>query len=388
MTCISKKCAAELPEGAVFCPACGKRQSPDSSKPKRLNGDGSYIERNNGSLEFRVTTELGKRKSFYGKTKKECRQKYDEYLKSEEKQIEKISTVGEWSEKWLEIYKKGNVTYATYRGYCDYVRKHIVPAIGSVRIDHIRPAHLQKLVNDLSIAGKSASLIKHVKVALNQIFETAVDNNYCLSNPVRKITMQKKPHSEIEVFRESDARKVLSFIPQHEFGLAISLLLYTGLRRGELLALTWSNVDIKNCVITVNQSLVEVENGFAVDVPKSKKPRTIPILPELAEHLNIAAKKGINVITSENGQSLKPRQFHEMYTAFFCDLNSTLISEEKVPYMSPHKCRHTFATYLLKSGADLRSVQEALGHSVVSVTQLYTHVDTSDIKRNVLKLKY
>lgn len=390
MTCVNKKCAVELPPDAVYCHICGKKQAAEPRKgTKRYNGDGSYIERKNGTWEYRVTTDIGTRKSFYGKTKKECRQKYDSFVAAEEEKIEKVLTVSAWGEQWLDKYKKGNVARSTYRGYCDYVNKHIVPEIGHLKLKDVRPVHLVKLINDKAAAGKSGSLLKHIKVTLNQLFETAIENKYCIDNPAQKIKLPSKPKPTIKIISEDSIKQILGYIPKHYFGVAVALLLYTGMRRGELLALTWSDVDTKNNKITIRQALVEAEQGFAIDVPKSKRPRTIEIHPGLSDILKKADKTGIYVIADKTGAPLHPRRFNENYKSFFNDLNATIKKgKDKIPYASAHKCRHTFATHLLRDGADLRSVQEALGHSVVSTTEIYTHIEAQDIKRNILKLNY
>jgi len=387
MICKNKKCGAELIGDAIYCHLCGRKQDL-KKQPIRKRGDGSFHTLPNGTIMFKVTLDTGNRKAFYGKTEKECRQNHKDFLASERKLIEKVKTVSEWAQQWLEIYKNGVVTYSTYRGYCDYVNKHIIPAIGRLRLEQVRAAHLQKLLNDKAAAGKSISLIKHIKVTLKQIFDTAIDNNFCITNPAARIKLptNAKIAPEVIVFRSSDAKKIDAYIPKHDFGLAMALLLYTGMRRGELLALTWSNIDIKNKTITIQHALVESDDGFKVDVTKNKRSREIHILPPLEALLQTEPKRGINVLTDDNGSPLTVNEFYKKYDGFFDDLNDTL--EHKVPRLSPHKCRHTFGTYMLRGGADLRAVQEAMGHSVLAVTQLYTHVDTNDIKRNIKKLKY
>lgn len=189
------------------------------------------------------------------------------------KPIEKVKTVADWAEHWLAVYKKGSVKQATYRGYTDYINKHIVPVIGHLKLSQVKPAHIQKLINDESAGGSSMSLLRHIRVTLNQLFATAIDNGFCADNPVTRTKLPSKPKTEIEAFREGDVKKIVEYIPWHKFGLAIALLLYTGLRRGELLALQWSCVNLEENMITVRQAVVEAEAGFDIDVPKAKENR-------------------------------------------------------------------------------------------------------------------
>ncbi|MCL2248640.1 MAG: site-specific integrase [Oscillospiraceae bacterium] len=354
---------------------------------RRDNGGGSYHELKNGLVMFRVTLPDGSRKAFYAKSKKECRAKRDEYITKLETRLEAIKTVEDWAGQWLDIYKKGSVTHTTYRCYKNYV-SHIIPEIGTLKLEDVRPAHVKKLINNISTKGYSLSLMKHVRTTLNQLFEAAQENKLCTDNPARKLKLPSKAKPEIKVFSEADLKTMLKFIPTHSFGISMTLLLYTGLRRGELLALQWSDIDMKASTLTVRQALVEAEKGFTYDVPKDKESREVYLHPKLAAALETAPRAGLFVITDEKGFPMCPRKWHDNYVQFFNDLNATLEEEEKVSYLSPHKCRHTFATYWLKGGADLRSVQTALGHSTIVMTELYTKIDTSDVKRNIAKLNY
>lgn len=128
----------------------------------------------------------------------------------------------------------------------------------------------------------------------------------------------------MEAFRESDIAKILEHIPQHEFGLALTLLLYTGMRRGELLALQWSSVDLKEDIITIKQVVVEAEKGFDIDTTKNKKSRKRPIKEQLHYALEYTKRTSLYVIPEKNGTALPPRDFHSAYVKSFEDLNAEL----------------------------------------------------------------
>ena len=216
---------------------------------RKANGDGSLREKKNGLWEFRVVVgydidQKPIRKSFYGKTKTEPKKKYNEWLKqSGQPQIEKVVTLGEWATQWLEIYKKGKVEDGTYRNYAHYVNKHIVPALGYLKFEDIRPAHVEKFMRGKS--SLSASAQQHIKIALGAIFDTAIDNGFCVSNPCRKITIKKDKGKTPNVFGASDIASLLELAPSVEHGQVIELLLYTGMRIGEAAALQWRDIDRK-----------------------------------------------------------------------------------------------------------------------------------------------
>ncbi|MDR1737143.1 MAG: site-specific integrase [Oscillospiraceae bacterium] len=360
---------------------------------KKANGDGTLRQRPGGRWEYRavVGTDLdGKpiRKSFYASTKTEAKQAHKEYLKAKPHSapIEKVKTVGEWAVHWLEIYKRGKVSFGTYKNYKLYVDKHIVPALGRLKLDEVRPAHIQKFYKDKS--ELSASARHHLHIAVAAIFETAMDNGFCTSNPAKKADWGGLKKKEVDVFSETEIKNILEFAKTHPDGHLVTLLLYTGLRMGELLALQWSDIDKENGIIKVERSVARKEGGgYIIKTTKTDKARCVAISPNLQSVLDSVPRRGLFVLTTENGNHYLERSFARYYEKFFTDLNAAL-GDNTVRYMSPHKCRHTFATYMLKGGADLRAVQTLLGHSAISTTEIYTHVDTSDLKRNVKMLKY
>ncbi len=355
---------------------------------RRANGEGSWRKRKDGTWEYRVVvgTDMNGeelRKSFYGKTKPVCRQKYEEY-KSTGVSIERVLTVGQWAPKWLEIYKKDKIAYKSYKSYDGYINHHIIPAIGGLKLTQVRPAHLEQFFGskqELSWAAR-----RDLRTIIRGIFETAVDNAYCVTNPALKINLGHKDSPEVEVFPRSSIERILAYAPKHKYGYYIELLLYTGLRCGELLALKWS--DIVDGVITVRSAMSLSEDGFVEKGTKTDEIRYVGVSPELGLVLERIPKNSFYVLSDLHGNPRGENQFRKSYKQFFIDLNAQLKDNEKVIYLSPHKCRHTFGTYLLAGGANIRAVQELLGHAVITTTQIYTHVSIDDIKSNVTKLGY
>lgn len=349
---------------------------------RQKNGSGTFTTRKDGTIQYRVYLGVGAdgkpiRPNFYGQTQRECLQKYRDWLKnSGNTPIEKVKTVGEWADKWLELYKKDSVSYGTYRNYQLYVDKHIKPAIGNLKFEQVRPAHIQKIFkNDASL---SDSARHHIYVTLNGIFKTAIENHYCRENPVRPISREAVDPAAVKVFSPDQIEAILK--SDHALAIYPQLLLYTGLRMGELLALKWSDVDLDDGLITVSNSVARKEGGgHEVKSTKSGKIRYIGIPGKLREILVSLPKKNFYVIPGKDG-FLSPHTFENRYKKFFKDTG--------IDYLSPHKCRHTYGTYLRKGGAELRAVQVLLGHSSSKVTEIYTHVDTNDIKDNVTKLAY
>ena len=362
---------------------------------RNSNGDGSLRKKREGLWEYRVVVGCDDnqnpiRKSFYGKTKTEPKAKYREWLKQAgQPQIEKVTTLGEWAAQWLEIYKKGKVEDGTYRNYAHYVNTHIVPALGHLKFEDIRPAHIEKFMRGKS--SLSASAQQHIKIALGAIFETAIDNGFCLSNPCRKITVKKDKDNAPKVFSKDDIAALLEIAPTVEYGYLLELLLYTGMRIGEAAGLQWRDIDRKEGIITIRHSVARKDGGgYYLKTTKSGKERYIGINAKLAALLDRLPVRGLYVMARSEFEFESIHVLEKHYKAAFASVNTELQKQERapVPYLSPHKCRHTYATYLLKGGANLREVQQLLGHSSVGVTEIYTHVDTEDIKSSVSKLPY
>lgn len=370
---------------------------------RKANGDGSLHRRDNGTWEYKVC--VGRnlenkliRKSFYGTTKSEAKEKYKLWLQNKDKEapIEKVKTVSQWAMHWLKVYKKDLVTYKSYCNYELYVNDHIVPALGTLRLEDVRPAHIQKLINEKSTL--SASALNHIKIALNGIFETAVKNRLCESNPADDVRLPQKVQKTPEVFSKDEIERILKFAPTDKHGHYIQLLLYTGLRVSELLALQWADVDLENEVLYINKTLRQAENENTTDksrvyelvnTTKTGRVRTISISQKCCGILKAVPRKGIFVICdSASSGFIGPSCFDSRYRRFFERLNGALPEKERVRALSPHKARHTYATHLLSGGADLRVIQELLGHSKITTTEIYTHVDIDQQKKSVLKLNY
>ena len=366
---------------------------------RRLNGDGSYVKRKDGYWDYRVTVARNIRKSFYGKTKKECRQKYENFLNSTENNIKKVQTVEQWALRWLEIYKKGKVAPKSYANYELYVNKHIIPIIGNLKLTDVQPAHIELLYSQK--ANLAASTLHHIHVTLKGIFDTAIDNDLCLRSPCRNVRPPTKSGTNTpDVFTKDEVEYLILFAESFPLGYYVELLLYTGLRLGELCALQWNDVDIDNMTLTINKSLAVTDApGVKYSVKQSTKTgtqRIVALTSAGVDAFNRVPKKGTFVLANDDGSFVTPDMFRRRYDTVFRALNESMEKEalnlgtkfNPVKRLSPHKCRHTYATYLLNSGANLRVVQEQLGHARISTTEIYTHVDIENRKSNVAKLGY
>ena len=352
---------------------------------KNANGDGSIRQRSDGKWELRITTGKdvnGKaiRKSFYGAKQSEVKLKYKEYLKSTEILLDKMMTVKEWAERWLNIYKKGKISYKSYYNYTLYLDSHIIKSIGTLLLDEVRPVHIEKLFKDKQNLSYSAK--HHILIILRSMFKSAIKNKLCKIDPSADIVIIQEAKASPAIFSPDDITAILTAAQNHKYGFYIQALLYSGMRLGELLALRWVDVDFENDLIHIRGAVALSESGWIMKSTKTGKERYVGITDNYKEILlkEFKNKSGEFVLNGDNNGFLRLHQFDYRYRKFFKD--------SKLKYLSPHKCRHTYATSLVKGGADLRTVQALLGHTKINTTQIYTQVDSDMIKNGVNKLKF
>lgn len=385
-------------------------------------GDGHLRKRKDGRWEYIVTVGYDMdqkpiQKSFYSKDSSGAgaKKKYRVWLAKQETDIVEIKTVKQWAEVWLDTYKKDRVAYKSYCNYKLYVEKHIIPELGRYKLDEVRPAHIAQLYRKKM--GLSNSARRHIAIALNGIFETAIQNKLCVDNPAKAEKPPKTAQKKPKAWTMSQASRILAYAKEHEFGPMVAALLQTGLREGELCALTWEHMHLDESYLDCCQTVAEIEPEQAATVkkagkdcirheygikpvPKSGRDRIVALTPNGVALFRSVPNTGPYVFgwrprRKRDGKILEvgntfmtPLQFRYRYDKFFQDLNKTLPPEEQIPVLSPHKCRHTYATHLLAGCNNLRAVQEQLGHADVSTTEIYTQVDMADRLRNVDKLAF
>ena len=249
---------------------------------KRANGEGNIRKRADGRWEGRYTAgyhpETGKRiiKNVLGKTQAECKAKLKKAI--EESQALDISradeyTVATWLRTWFELYAKPHIRPSTMNYYHRNIEQHIVPAIGDIPLNKLITRDLQKLYNDLQSNGRlrkvqkkekpglSNSTVRGIHMMLHNALDRAVKERLILRNPtedciapkVQKIEMQILPPEHIKDYLEAADRRGL--LPM------FYLELVTGLRKGEITALLWSDLDARNNTISVSKQSVKNPNG-------------------------------------------------------------------------------------------------------------------------------
>lgn len=294
--------------------------------------------------------------------------------------------LGEWIPVWLRCYKYGTMKQSSYHQLENLI-KHIPSSLMEQEMDNILPMDLQAFVNSFATYA-SKSYMDKMRVLIHSVWATALDNQKCTTNPSKAVRFPVIPEKPRESFRSEDAKTILTYALQYDnrmVGVAVMTLLLTGIRRGELLGLKWS--DLSNTTLSINRG-VYLENGhpcvreYVAKTPTSI--RVIPLLPELAYYLKSLPRTCEFIFCTKNRTIISPRNFSRSYTTFFRHLSEDCCC---AAYLSSHCCRHTFASLCLDAGADVRTVQQLLGHGDIRSTARYVHPQIETLQNAVSDMR-
>ena len=291
-------------------------------------------------------------------------------------------TLAEWIPQWLEAYKLGTIKERSYH-QLELLVKHFPESLLAMELEEVKPMHLQGFVNRFS-QGASKSYMDKMRVLIHALFADAVENGLCSRNPSARLKIPQIIEKPRDSFTPEEVKRIVDFAldyPRRRIAVAILVLLFTGIRRGELLGLKWD--DVTDTSLTIRRGVYQ-EHGtacvedYVVKTPQSL--RSIPLVPEIAHQIAALPRCGQFVFAASNGNLWHPRNFSRDYGKFFSALRDL---HPNVRCLSVHCCRHSFATLTLDSGADLRVVQQLLGHRHIDTTALYTHPNMNTMHKAV-----
>ena len=370
------------------------------SNTRAAQGAGSIRQRPDGRWEARVTVGsdpgTGKpvRRSIYGDTQAAVRKQMTAILREIDRgtyQKPSKITVSSWLEEWLATYCANKVKDSTFRSYGMSIKTHINPAIGAIELQAVRGMHIQKLYNRMIDNGRSPKTVKNIAAILHKAFSVAIKQGLIFGNPCDGAEIPKVIQKEIAPLRDEEIPKFIAAIDGHPMGNAYALCLFAGLREGECMGLSWKQVDFKNGRITINQQLQKekIKGGkyYIASTTKNSKPRTIEppaiafdyLRAERARQFENQLRAGEVwsnpddlVFTNEVGSHYAISTFYNHFKRIAASIGR--------PDARPHDLRHTAATVAIASGADIKSVQDLMGHATASFTlNVYAH--TSDKMR-------
>ena len=357
-------------------------------------GAGSIRQRPDGRWEARITvgTNPGTgnpvRRSIYGDTQAQVRKQMTAVLREIDRgtymKPSKL-TVSEWLDEWMKTYCKSSLKPLTYETYENVLKNHVKPIIGAMELQAVRGIHIQKVYNTETSAGLSAKTVKNVSAILHKAFSVAVKQGYIAANPCDAAELPKAVKHQIAPLTDAEIPVFLYVLENEPMRNIYAVCLFAGLREGEALGLPWDCVDFQNETLTIRQQLQRGKRageGYSiVSYTKNSKPRTIKPPAVCFDYLrNERARQAENrlragrawsntdnlVFTNGLGEHLAIHTFYKNFKRIAASIGRL--------DARPYDLRHTAATVAISSGADIKSVQDLLGHASASFTlNVYAH---------------
>ena len=389
---------------------------------RAANGNGSIRKKTqikNGKTytwwEGRITTErdpgTGKQiqRSVSGKTQKEVAQKLGEISVEIDKRTYLAPTkltVKDWLDTWVKEYLE-DIKPSTKYLYTRNVEMYIIPNLGSVKLDTLTSPMVQALYNRLHKPDKkdvkplSAKTIRSLHGVLHKALQQAVLNGYIRVNPTDACKPPRVVKKEIQPLDETQVSEFLKAIQGHPHEYLYKITLFSGMREGEVLGLTWDCVDLEHGTLLIKQQLRrEQQKGgkYYFSPPKNNKSRVLSLAPSVVQLFRLQKLK-------QNGMRLEAGNSWEENNLIFSNQTGGFLSYRTVydcfkrivdkigsPSTRFHDLRHTYAVLAIKSGDDIKTVQENLGHATAAFTlDVYGHVtaqmrrDSADRMEQVIK---
>lgn len=370
--------------------------------------DGRYV--------GRYTDKYGKRKSIYGHKLKEVKDKLNRqtYLSKMDVSDEVYSkmTVDELYKKWMN-YKAKTIKQSSLAVYENHYYNSL-KCFETVKITNISTDMLQEMFDELSNRMTPQSVCGYAST-VKGIFSFAVQRGYLVVNPMTAVILQKNLNialvttkkRERKFFTQEQIERLIRFAKEknRKHIELYRLILLTGMRCGEAVALTWDDIDFQNRIIHVNKTFAYIQGHTIKNITYTQTPksatsvRDIPLCKE-AEILLMEYKGSkyssdtfvfINVLKQPHHSGVVSITFKRLVTDYNRYETEKAREEGRTPKLMPevsiHALRHTFATRCFEKKIDPKVVQKYLGHSSISMTMdLYTHVSREKLRDDIEKI--
>jgi integrase len=354
-------------------------------KKRRGHNEGSvYFDTSRGRWVAAVSVSPGKRKKFYFEKKQDALKKKNEALRELEQGTLAMGTqrrLGEYLVDWLENVHKSKLRIGTYINYKKLIR-YVVNDLGDVWLQKLTPQRVQAFYSKKLNEGLSSKVVHDIHGVLHLALDNAVRWGMASRNVCDLVTSPRIVSREVVPLSVEQARMLMKHVQDHRLEVLIAMAVVTGMRRGELLALRWSDIDFARSRLLVLHSVDFLAGyGYVEGKPKTAAGRRVISLPTflvdlLKQHqvqqlvLRSAAMSWQDhdlVFPNLRGGYLHPGHMGEMFRK--------LLKEAGLPPIHFHDLRHSAASILLCMGVNIKVIQELLGHSDISITlRTYSHL--------------
>ena len=367
MDCV--KCKATLPEGAIFCPLCGKKQIADVRKHrKRANGSGTI---------FKMT---GHRAKPWGAKRNNIFiGSYKTYAEAQ-KALERITddditekynlTFAQIYELWRPVHAR-EVSKSQMNCYATAFKQS--SALHNRKFRTLRKSDFTSVLLSMEEAGMSKSSCEKLKQLFGQLSKWALDEGIINKNHAQNVKTAAEQKSTKKAFTEDQIRAIPAATSRAR-QIAL-ILIASGARTIELF-----NVPLRDCYDNYFIAGSKAKKGKAV------KLRVIPVaevgLAAYTELLESARASGRDRLIdgyagNRSSVNFQKRDFRALMAEIGADED-----------MTPYNCRHTFSTRAVKAGITPQVLSRMMGHSdIKTADQHYTHLETEDILREIAKIR-
>ena len=364
--------------------------------------------RADGRLRSKVYLGDGKYKYVYAETQRELDRKVHEVKAKIGKGIDisaERDTFGEWAKLWLEN-KQPEISakrYAAYSGNINHL-SDLMP----IQMSKLRAIDIQQVITKLYNEGYAYQTLLSYRSICKQVFDLAIANRVCDFNPANAVKIPKNAEKTTKRALTDKEQEWICTPTNNRCHIAAMIMMFAGLRRGELIPLTWSDIDLEGRTIQINKS-VEMVNSRPVVKPCGKTEaamRNIRIPKYLCDYLRNYPHNSMLVCPSASGEMLTESGWKRMWSSYMNELNfkfgdfsnlmdfekpSSRFAPKKVPMVIPpftaHWLRHTYITMLYLAGVDVMTAKEQAGHADIKTTmQIYTHLDAKYKNNQIDKL--
>jgi integrase len=380
------------------------------SRNRRGRGEGSIAYRDDKGLwEARISLGFGAsgrrvRKTVYGVSKGDVAEKLRKLQADHDAgrlvETEELTTA-EYLTRWLNNTAKEAVGGTTWERYRQLVELYLVPILGGVKLHKLRPLHVEQCYATMKVGSEErkpagASTRKFAGVVLSVALRHAVRINLIPSNPAAEVKKARTAEREMLFMTAPQARRFRDAAKTNQNYALFALALGSGMRQGEILALSWADIDLDKGAVDVRRTLSRVEGQYVLKEPKSRNSRrtiSLPVfvLTALRDHRTAAFKAGLiagPVFSTRNGTYLDKKNVLRAFKGIVGRVN---VAERKrtgetgtEPDLIPapirfHDLRHTHASALISGGASVKAVSRRLGHADVAITlRVYSHLMPDD----------
>ena len=304
-----------------------------------------------------------------------------------------IPTVADYLREWLTVYADVHCKLSTASGYRIVLERHVIPALGTKRLHDVSRADIKRLIAHWLTEGKKKRTIHNILTPLKEAYQHAIDDGLVAVNPVlhmgRALQSRESADAHIDPLTADEVRTVLQQA-KHTAPLLYPLFLCavrTGMRQGELLGLQWGDLDFHGQFIEVRRAIVRRQ----ITTTKTHKIRRVDMSPQLAQVLQ-ALKETRELNAAMTGSTVADWVFlgptHQRMSnelvrkAFRACLTAAGLRQVRF-----HDLRHTFASLLIQQGANVKYIQQQLGHGSISITlDIYSHLFHGDHRHHVHQL--